>query len=213
MAPRRPTRAGKDAGSVERHRARKATGVFPEQGLTDLLSAFRYVAEKHRDQRRKNVAASPYINHLIEVLETLWRIGGVRDPVTLVAALLHDALEDTAATAEEIQTLFSADVLTVVREVSDDKRLPRAERKRLQIEQAAGKSRRAKEVQLADKVANVRDITHSPPQNWPRERQAEYVDWASCVVDGLRGTNPDLESLFDRLVAEARAALRGPGES
>src|SRR5215216_4141195 len=90
-----------------------------------ILKAFRFASEKHSDQRRKDSKASPYINHLIQVAETLWMIGDVRDVTLLVASILHDTIEDTATKPDEIRSLFGEDVLSIVLEVTDDKSLPK----------------------------------------------------------------------------------------
>lgn len=175
--------------------------------LAAVLKALHFSADKHRDQRRKNVEASPYINHPIEVAELLARIAGVTDLVTLQAAILHDTLEDTNTTPQELEEAFGADVRGVVEEVTDDKTLEKAERKRLQVEHAPHVSARAKLVKLADKIVNVRDVTEHPPAKWPIERRREYLDWTERVVAGLRGCNPALEALYDESLAQGRRAL------
>jgi guanosine-3',5'-bis(diphosphate) 3'-pyrophosphohydrolase len=167
--------------------------------FSQFLDALQFAAQQHRNQRRKGPDHQPYINHLIDVVDLLWRVGGVRDPVTLVAGLLHDAIEDTGTTAEEIERRFGPQVLAVVLEVTDDKSLPKAERKRLQVEHAPHKSQRAKQVKLADKISNVRDVLANPPADWPPERCHEYLEWAGQVVAGLRGACPALEIEFDSL--------------
>ena len=181
--------------------------MFSIEDVTLLLTALKFSAEKHRHQRRKDQETSPYINHPIQVAELLWQQGGIRDIVTIVGALLHDTLEDTNATPEEINKLFGAEVLTLVQEVTDDKSLPKPQRKRLQIELASYKSIRAKQVKLADKICNVYDITYSPPQAWSLDRRQEYLEWSEQVVAGLRGINPLLESYYDTILAEAKQAL------
>jgi len=173
-----------------------------------ILEAAAFAAEKHRGQRRKDASASPYINHPLEVASLIAGEGGVSDPVVLCAALLHDTIEDTQTTREELVEAFGLEVADVVREVTDDKALPKEERKRLQISHAAKASPRAKVVKLADKICNLRDILDHPPATWSAERKAEYFDWATRVVAGLRGTNPRLEAIFDALVARG---ARGGG--
>ena len=165
--------------------------------LSRVLSAATFAAERHRDQRRKGKHASPYINHPL-ALASLLAAQGERDPTLLMAALLHDTVEDTATSFEDIEHAFGAEVADIVREVTDDKTLPKAERKRLQIEHAAHLSRRAKLVKLADKICNLHDMAHSPPTDWSLERRREYFDWAKAVVDPMRGVHPELEALFDR---------------
>lgn len=172
-----------------------------------LLHALTFAAGRHRDQRRKDTAASPYINHPIAVAALLWHAGEVRDEAVLLAALLHDTIEDTGTTEAELVAAFGAEVAAIVVEVTDDKSLPKARRKELQIEHAPHLSSRAKLVKLADKVCNLRDILDSPPADWSPERRAEYVAWTKRVVDGLRGISPALEALFDE--QQARWAERG----
>ena len=164
-----------------------------------ILQALVFAAHKHRDHRRKDPDHSPYINHLIEVADLLYQVGGTRDTDLLVAAVLHDSIEDTHTSPEEIRDAFGQAVLDLVLEVTDDKSLPKAERKRLQVEHAPNRSLPAKQLKLADKICNVRDILHTPPADWSPERRQEYLDWARQVVDGLRGANPALEAEFDAL--------------
>ncbi|SRR5579871_1282008 len=166
--------------------------------MQTLIAALAFAAHKHRDQRRKDASASPYINHPISLAQVLANEGGVRDEDVLTAAVLHDTIEDTQTTAAELEQHFGARIASIVMEVTDDKSLPKHERKRLQIEHAASISREAKLVKLADKICNLRDVAHHPPAGWSRERRMEYFDWAKAVVDNLRGVHAGLENLFDQ---------------
>jgi GTP diphosphokinase / guanosine-3',5'-bis(diphosphate) 3'-diphosphatase len=165
--------------------------------LALLLKALSFAAHKHRDQRRKDAEASPYINHPIALADVLVNEGGVTDAEVLAAALLHDTVEDTATTPEELERTFGPRVARIVAEVTDDKALPKAERKRLQVEHAASISPEAKLVKLADKICNLRDVAVHPPAQWSLERRREYFEWAKNVVDRLRGIHPRLEAAFD----------------
>lgn len=169
--------------------------------LTLILRAAAFAAHKHRDQRRKDAAASPYINHPLALARVLAEEGGVADPVVLVAALLHDTVEDTDTTLAELEGAFGAEIAAVVAEVTDDKVLPKAERKRQQILHAPEISAAAQMVKLADKICNLRDIAEHPPEGWSLQRQREYFDWASAVIAGVRGVHPALESVFDATFA------------
>lgn len=164
-----------------------------------VLKAMTFAASKHRDQRRKDAEASPYINHPIAVADVLWYDGDVRDAVVIAAALLHDTIEDTKTTGAELRRQFGRKVAGIVDEVTDNKRLPKERRKELQIEHAAHLSRAAKLVKLADKICNLRDILSSPPTGWTIGRKREYFDWAKRVVDHVRGANQKLERRFDQL--------------
>lgn len=172
-----------------------------------LLATLHFAADKHRDQRRKGEDASPYINHPIVVAETLARYG-VTDPVTLQAAVLHDTIEDTETTPEELGRVFGPDVRDVVLEVSDDKNLSKRERKEHQVRNATTLSYRAKLIRIADKISNVHDVLHAPPTDWPVDWRLGYIDWTERVVNGCRGTHTDLEACYDRVLDEARRALR-----
>jgi len=169
----------------------------PEKDLALLFRALAFAAHKHRDQRRKDAEASPYINHPIALAEVLAGEGGVTDVEVLAAALLHDTIEDTDTSLAELQEQFGAGIAAMVAEVTDDKNLPKAERKRLQIEHAAALSPGAKLVKLADKICNLRDVADRPPSKWELERRQEYFEWAKRVIDGLRGAHPKLEAAFD----------------
>jgi guanosine-3',5'-bis(diphosphate) 3'-pyrophosphohydrolase len=165
--------------------------------MNSVIKAMAFAAEKHRNQRRKDVEASPYINHPIALADLLANEGDVGAEVVLVAAILHDTIEDTETSMEELVAQFGQQVAGIVAEVTDDKGLPKAERKRRQVEHASQISANAKLVKLADKICNLRDIAACPPADWSIERKQEYFDWAKAVVDGLRGVHPALESIFD----------------
>lgn len=172
-----------------------------------LLKAAEYAAEMHRDQRRKGVEASPYINHPIQVASIIANVGKVSDVTVLAAALLHDTIEDTEATGNALEERFGGNIRQLVEEVTDDKTLPKAERKRLQIEHTAHMSDGAKLIKIADKTCNVRDIGSKPPDDWSIERRREYFDWAVKVVAGCRGVNAAMEELFDQNVSRSRTII------
>lgn len=177
----------------------------PAFDLSRVVSALNYAAQQHRDQRRKDEKLSPYINHPISLLHLLSVEAGVTDRDVLCAAVLHDVIEDCADTAEdrakramEIEKLFGASVLAIVQEVTDDKELPKAERKLKQIEHARHLSHGAKLVKLADKTANLRDVAASPPSDWTLQRRQEYFEWANAVVKNIGPANRELFELFTK---------------
>lgn len=184
-----PRRASSDFHRVL-HRARVSSTGHSRGAtiseLAQLLAALQFAALKHRTQRRKDVDSSPYINHPIEVATLLATKGGVADVATLLAAILHDTIEDTETTPEELEEHFGSEVRTLVLEVTDDKRLPKAVRKRLQIEHTQLSSAKAKLVKLGDKIANLRDLTNTPPADWSVDQRREYLDWTARVVQGCR---------------------------
>jgi guanosine-3',5'-bis(diphosphate) 3'-pyrophosphohydrolase len=172
--------------------------TFNQSGDLGLIfKALTFAAHKHRDQRRKNTSASPYINHPISLADLLVNEAGITDPKVICCALLHDTIEDTETTADELTSAFGSAICNIVLEVTDDKNLDKAERKRLQIVHAATVSDEAKLVKLADKICNLRDIVIDPPADWDLERKRQYFIWAKQVVDQLRGTHASLEKLFD----------------
>ena len=168
-----------------------------------ILKAALYAAKKHSGQKRKD-NVTPYINHPLEVAALLADVGGVTDEDVLVAALLHDVVEDTETEPEEIASIFGPAVRGYVAEVTDDKSLPKEERKRLQIERAPSLSKGAKQLRLADKISNIRDLTNNPPKDWSDDRKVEYFEWSYSVFEGLRGANKELEDLFSKSTKRGR---------
>lgn len=164
-----------------------------------LVRALAFASEKHSTQRRKDAAKSPYINHPIALVDVLANEGHVTDIETLCAAALHDTIEDTATTADELKSIFGEKITAIVLDLTDDKSLPKHVRKKKQIEHAPHCSPEAKVVKLTDKICNLRNILAAPPADWSAERKQEYFDWAGKVVDGVRGSHPTLENIFDSL--------------
>ena len=177
--------------------------------LALVLRAASFSADRHRHQKRKGYDPPPYINHPLEVASMLANDGGISDVTTLVAALLHDTIEDTSATAEDLESDFGREVRLLVQEVTDDKKLEKAERKRLQIEHTPSLSVAAKQIKLGDKICNTRDVVEHPPTDWSLQKRREYLDWAAEVVAGCRGANAALEQHFDEVLCKGREAL-GP---
>jgi guanosine-3',5'-bis(diphosphate) 3'-pyrophosphohydrolase len=175
------------------------------QQIVLITRAMEFAAHKHTDQKRKGARAEPYVNHLVEVARLLADATSGEDPALAAAGLLHDTLEDTHTTFEELEREFGAEVAGLVQEVTDNKSLLKAERKRLQIETAGKKSPRARLIKIADKTSNLRSILGSPPTDWSTQRKREYFDWAKLVVDRCRGINAQLEELFDRAYADGMA--------
>jgi guanosine-3',5'-bis(diphosphate) 3'-pyrophosphohydrolase len=173
-----------------------------------ILRAADFAADCHRNQRRKDERASPYINHPLHVARLLSDVGGIDDAQVIVAGLLHDTVEDTDATPAQLAGLFGERVRDLVMEVSDDTQLVASERKRLQIDGAPRLSRDAVAIKLADKTSNIRDIIDSPPRGWSLDRRRRYLDWAQAVIDGCQAVNPALEKLFRATLAEARGVLK-----
>lgn len=172
-----------------------------------LTHALSFAAQKHSTQRRMDPARSPYLNHVIDVLHTLVHDGGIEDESVLAAGLLHDTVEDTDTTEDELREQFGDRIANVVLEVTDDKSLEKMERKRLQVETAPRKSKDAKAIKLADKISNLRSIIIAPPASWPLSRQREYFVWAKRVIDGLRNDHPVLEKVFDKVYEEGMAVF------
>jgi (p)ppGpp synthase/HD superfamily hydrolase len=179
--------------------------------LVSVLRAADAAACWHAHQRRKGAAQEPYINHLLEVAKLVAEATGGAEPDPVIAALLHDAIEDQGVKAETIASQFGERVAKIVMEVTDDKSLPKDVRKRKQIENAPKISREAKLIKLADKISNVRTISASPPPDWSLERRLEYIEWARRVVAGLRGTSASLEQQFDDVAERAMRSLGPPG--
>ncbi len=175
-----------------------------------VFQALAFAAHKHRDQRRKDAGASPYINHPIALADLLVNTGGITDHVVLCAAILHDTIEDTETSHAELAAAFGHEVADVVLEMTDDKMLDKAERKALQIEQAPYLSPRARLVKIADKTCNLRDLAESPPTDWSAQRRAAYFVWAGRVVARLGCDNQALLAAFDAALAAGAEQPRAP---
>lgn len=171
------------------------------ENILRLARAIDFAARKHSEQRRKGSKAEPYVNHLAEVARLVAEATGGEDPDLVVAALLHDKIEDVGVTYEELAHEFGTNVADLVREVTDDNSLPKEERKRLQVVTAPHKSVRARLLKIADKTSNLSALLGSPPAGWSLERKQQYFEWATAVVDGCRGINSGLEAHFDALLA------------
>ena len=175
--------------------------------LDAIFEAAIFATCKHQGHVRKDEHASPYITHPLTVAREIYTVGEVHDQKILVAAILHDTLEDTQTTKDELQNLFGEDVLSIVLEVTDDKSLKKERRKQLQVIHAPQLSYAARIIKFADKLVNCRDILHIPPRDWTLVRRQEYIQWAADVLAQIRGTNPPLEGAFDKLAAEAESKL------
>jgi guanosine-3',5'-bis(diphosphate) 3'-pyrophosphohydrolase len=160
-----------------------------------IVAAVRYAAVKHVNQKRKGAAGEPYVNHVIEVAHLVSTV--TADSNVVIAALLHDVIEDTSVTAAQLCVDFGPDVTALVVEMTDDKSLPKQERKRLQIEHAPRMSPRAQIIKLADKISNLQSILVSPPANWDYERKKQYFEWGKQVVDALSAPNLLLKAKFE----------------
>lgn len=179
--------------------------------VLDFVRAVDFAARKHRDHRRMGKHKEPYINHPIEVAALVAAAGA--SIKVIVAAVLHDTLEDTETTSAELELEFGEEVAHLVLEVSDDKKLPKATRKQLQIEHAPGLSHKAAMIKLADKTSNIRSLATDPPRGWDRQQQGEYLEWAKAVVDGCRhNANENAGRAFDAAYKDGVAALDAAAE-
>jgi len=175
--------------------------------LDHIIDAIIFATSKHQGQVRKDANHSPYITHPLAVAKAIIEIGRVGNPLVLIAAILHDTIEDTATTEDEIRQTFGQDVLRVVLEVTDEKSLKKMERKRLQVLHAVHLSYPARIIKLADKLVNCRDILYDPPHDWTLERRRDYIQWGADVINQIRGTNADIESAFDEILSESEERL------
>ena len=173
-----------------------------------ILKAAHFAAQKHKDQRRKDKEVSPYINHPISVAKIISEIGNIEDPEVLAAALLHDTIEDTETTVDELIDNFGERVCSLVQEVTDDKNLPKMERKQRQIEHAKEISEGAALIKLGDKISNVMDITNTPPTDWDSARRLEYFEWAEEVINNCPKVNTSLENHFKDRIQKGREKLQ-----
>jgi guanosine-3',5'-bis(diphosphate) 3'-pyrophosphohydrolase len=173
---------------------------FNETAYDQIQEALIFSAQKHQHQTRRN-RKTPYIVHPIGVACQLLETGNVRDPEVLIAALLHDTVEDTHTTLDEIRAIFGEQVASFVAEVSDDKSLPKARRKELQIEKAPYKTHGAAQIKLADALCNLIDLTEEPPFNWSQTRKENYCRWAQSVTNSLPKVNLPLKQKVDEAIS------------
>ncbi len=167
-----------------------------------LLKAIEFASQKHRDQRRKDASKAPYINHCIRVASILESIGGICDAEPLMAAVLHDTIEDTETTAQELEENFGLHVKELVEEMSDDKSLSKERRKELQIEHAPHVSKEVAPLKFADKIANCEDLLVSAPSGWSKQRIYTYFKWADTIVERLPRTNLALYEYSKKVINE-----------
>ncbi|MCB0578554.1 MAG: bifunctional (p)ppGpp synthetase/guanosine-3',5'-bis(diphosphate) 3'-pyrophosphohydrolase [Phaeodactylibacter sp.] len=179
---------------------------MPNDLLAKVMDAAVYAAMKHQYQRRAGYGRLPYMNHLLKVTDALIRIGGERDEALLLAAVLHDVLEDTDATHEELSRRFGREAADIVQELTDDMSIPYMERKWLQVKKADQLSEKARKIRIVDKATNIRDIL-SYPLDWPLEKKKNYLDNSVQVVARIRGANPRLDAWFDETVGWAKQRL------
>ncbi len=174
--------------------------------LAQLFETLTYAAVKHQYQRRGGYEQLPYINHLIKVTNLLIQVAKEQNEAILKAAILHDILEDKHVSVEELYIRFGREVSQIVEELTDDMSLPYAERRRLQISEAANLSLAAKKIKIADKSCNIRDIVDYP-LSWKPERKLAYIEWSQQVIGQLKGADAALEKYFDESVAYGKQKL------
>lgn len=202
-----PVRDGPLPAGRTKPAAGNRTGAESTNEVVRIARALDFAARKHAAQRRKGEAQEPYINHLAEVALLVAEATAGADANLVIAALLHDTIEDQEVKYEELTGAFGADVADLVKEVTDDKSLPKAKRKALQVEHAPHKSPRAKVLKIADKTSNLRSILASPPTDWTAVRKREYFEWATKVVSGCRGVSPWLGEQFDEAFAKGQEVI------
>jgi guanosine-3',5'-bis(diphosphate) 3'-pyrophosphohydrolase len=172
-----------------------------------VSEAAELAARRHNGMARKGRGNEPYINHLAEVANLLSAATDGADAELVTAGWLHDTIEDTGTTREELAQRFSDRVASLVVECTDDMALPKAERRRRQVVDAPHKSPGAKLIKIADKISNVGARVHSDPSREERDDLIDYADWAEQVVNGCRGGNTWLDAKFDQTIAMARSTL------
>jgi (p)ppGpp synthase/HD superfamily hydrolase len=194
------SRKDKKVNEVTNHELMEADKENHEcrNSVRRILAAAQFAAEKHAQQKRKGENGEPYFNHLLEVAELIAASSPHLDVGLVMAAFLHDTVEDTGVTLQELEQRFGKDVAGLVAEVTDDKSLPKEIRKQLQVEHTPEKSSRAQTLKLADKISNLRAIISSPPVGWSLERKRQYFEWARQVISGIASPNEYLKSEFDK---------------
>jgi guanosine-3',5'-bis(diphosphate) 3'-pyrophosphohydrolase len=172
-----------------------------------VSEAAELAARRHNGMARKGRGSEPYINHLAEVANLLSTATDGADAELVAAGWLHDTIEDTETTREELAQKFSERVASLVVECTDDMSLPKSERRRLQVIDARKKSPGTKLIKIADKISNIGARIHPVPSADERDDLADYTRWAEQVVAGCRGGNAFLDQTFDKTVKLARSSL------
>jgi (p)ppGpp synthase/HD superfamily hydrolase len=176
-------------------------------GLILVSRAADFAARAHVDQHRKGLAQEPYVNHLAEVAGLLAQATMGADATLVAVGWLHDTVEDTPVTMEDLDEAFGTEIARLVGELTDNKSLPKLDRKRLQVERMGVSSPRAQLVKFADKTSNIRALVRTPPAGWDRARLVDYVDWGEAVIARATVRDTFLETVFRDAVAQARAAF------
>jgi guanosine-3',5'-bis(diphosphate) 3'-pyrophosphohydrolase len=189
-----------DALQVEIDKAFRKQKILKADEVRLIYDAIDFAAEKHRLQMRKNKEKTPYISHPLGVAQYVMHFGEIQDTAIIIGALLHDTVEDTQTTYEEIEQRFGKQVASYVHEVSDNKKLDFSERKRQQLIDAPKKTKGAAQIKLADKLYNLQDLLHNTPEGWSRIRVERYYQWAQSVVDRLPPGNQALRSEIDSVI-------------
>jgi GTP diphosphokinase / guanosine-3',5'-bis(diphosphate) 3'-diphosphatase len=174
--------------------------------LPGIFEALKFAAYKHRKQKRKGAVGIPYINHPIDVANLLITEIEEPSPDLIIAALLHDVIEDTRTKFSDLEKQFGPSVTDIVREVTDDMTLPSIIRKREQINKAESLSYNARCIKIADKTCNINDLLFTRIK-WSRKRKIEYIVWANSVVLQIRDTHEGLISQFDEMLKKAGSIL------
>lgn len=170
------------------------------QEIQEICRGIDFAAEKHRLQTRKNAAKTPYISHPLAVTINLMSIGEVRETVTIIGSLLHDTLEDTPTTFEELESKFNKQIATLVLEVSDDKSVAKETRSRMQVINASHKSKAAAQILLADNLFNLNDLFTNTPSDWSQARVDRYYEWVQSVIDRLPQANNNLHHASQEVI-------------
>jgi guanosine-3',5'-bis(diphosphate) 3'-pyrophosphohydrolase len=176
-------------------------------GLRLVSEAADFAARRHSGMQRKGRGNEPYVNHLAEVANLLSAATEGADAELVAAGWLHDTIEDTETTREELAGIFGERVAALVVEVTDDMTLPKPERRQRQIADAPKKSPGAKLIKVADKTNNLRARIMPGPNQDERQELIAYLNWAEKVVAGCRGVNAMLDRIFDETANAARSTL------
>ncbi|KPM04356.1 guanosine-3',5'-bis(diphosphate) 3'-pyrophosphohydrolase MESH1-like protein [Sarcoptes scabiei] len=171
-----------------------------------LMKATDFAAKAHRKQLRKD-GETPYINHPIGVANILASVGKISDPNILISALLHDTVEDTAVTFDEIEKNFGSKVRSIVEELTIDKTLPKHERKQLEIENASKCCDEAKLIKMADKLHNLEDLLERNPIGWSEQRVQNYFEWSAKIIENLLNMNVEIENRCRMILSQRNVSL------
>lgn len=178
--------------------------IINDHKLMEKIEKSRNLAmARHSGQCRPNRGRDLKIDHIEEVARLVEESGGNHDEI--VAAWLHDIIEDTETIIEEIEELFGDDIAQLVDGLTDPPEFSSMLldfRKFQQAQRLLLKGNGVKRVKLCDQISNVRSVINDPPLGWDNKKCLAYIEGAKSIADVCYGISECLDNIFDKLYLE-----------